>query len=491
MRNNLKTNDMKKIVLWIVLAVSMLSVADVEAQYSDLYYHQIGDTVLWRAPNGYYQWWEFEQYAQIRRRISAFLSSPMGVTNGKSMMYYFTPDTLKIIGIATSFINPDWVYGAPEDNDEQEYLYIYDAVGDSMVLKSETPWHWGDTNIRHLYLKHYQGGTFPPHRDYEITDANDSCCGPGWYDYINPLHEYYFDTAIYVTDSFYVGASYYSGLMNGEVLAPGERIGLPQFVAYGMEFLRTPCQETEMYTDPDYPISQCSFPFLRYALWSEDPSSPTSPTVNLPYHQWVYRNFPNFLVIYPIVQVDTTVPTPDYCQPIQHFHVALMEDGCVTLAWDDFENYTDYELRYRSMGGVMQQEWVTVMPGTNLFQLCDVDSTTTYYFSVRALCDKRNTAWTEPLIVYIPRPVNGIEEAESEIGRYVSVMPNPATDKVMIKSPMGLRQVEVYNARGILVYSAVAGGQESTIDLTGWAKGSYIANISTAHGTTTKVFVVK
>jgi len=489
---------MKKRALLLTFVMVLMSVEGVRAQYSDLYYHRIGDTVAWQAPNGYYQWWEFESYYQNHQRYYHDVGNALPGVNGKILQYYFTPDTLKIIGVTVAFMRYT-TYNAPAEPCRQEYAYVYDAVGDSMVMKMETAWHMSDTNVRYVTYKNCVNGHSHVHGcDWPFSMASaDSCCGPCWKNGLLPIHEYYFDTAIYVTDSFYVGVSNYSlpKLTDYDEygdLAP-EFQWYPLYYNYYASTLSEPCQGTEMYYQ-DGRVPQCSFPYLQYAVWSEDTAAYDRGTglweePMYPHHQWSYIGHPSFTVVYPIVAVDTTVPTRDYCRPVENFHVALMEAGCVTVAWDDFENYTGYEVQYRSYGA-RYQEWTTVETGTNLFQLCDVDSNSTYYFRVRAMCDtaKKTTQWTEPLIVSIPRPVE-IEEVESLLGRYVSVQPNPATEMVRVETPMELRQVEVYNARGVMVYSTRAWGKVLTIDVSDWPKGSYVVNVGTARGTTAKVLI--
>ena len=52
--------ETKKTLLLVVAA--MLVAMGLRAQYADMYYHRVGDTIEWRAPNGYYTWWDFEHF---------------------------------------------------------------------------------------------------------------------------------------------------------------------------------------------------------------------------------------------------------------------------------------------------------------------------------------------------------------------------------------------------------------------------------------------
>ena len=77
------------------------------------------------------------------------------------------------------------------------------------------------------------------------------------------------------------------------------------------------------------------------------------------------------------------------------------------------------------------------------------------------------------------------------VGRYVSLSPNPAMDKVQVLSSFGLNQVEAYNAEGRLVYADEAHGLSKTIDLTAWPRGIYLVRIITPMGSTTKKLILR
>ncbi len=77
------------------------------------------------------------------------------------------------------------------------------------------------------------------------------------------------------------------------------------------------------------------------------------------------------------------------------------------------------------------------------------------------------------------------------VGRYVSLTPNPAADRVQVLSSFGLKQVEAYNAEGCLVYADEAHGLSKTIDLAAWPRGIYLVRVITPMGSTTKKLVLR
>ena len=51
---------MRKSILLIVSVLALM--LPLRAQYSDMYYHRVGDTIEMRSEIGYYAWWGFERY---------------------------------------------------------------------------------------------------------------------------------------------------------------------------------------------------------------------------------------------------------------------------------------------------------------------------------------------------------------------------------------------------------------------------------------------
>ena len=71
------------------------------------------------------------------------------------------------------------------------------------------------------------------------------------------------------------------------------------------------------------------------------------------------------------------------------------------------------------------------------------------------------------------------------------IYPSPASKEVTVASSFGLEGVEVINAVGQKVYERQIKANSITIDVSNFAKGSYIARIRTNKGVTTKKFIVQ
>lgn len=72
----------------------------------------------------------------------------------------------------------------------------------------------------------------------------------------------------------------------------------------------------------------------------------------------------------------------------------------------------------------------------------------------------------------------------------ISVFPNPSAGEFIVEGA-DMKSIEVYSAQGVLVNYQVANAASTTIDLTGMAKGYYLAKIETTEGTVVKKLVIR
>ena len=77
------------------------------------------------------------------------------------------------------------------------------------------------------------------------------------------------------------------------------------------------------------------------------------------------------------------------------------------------------------------------------------------------------------------------------VGRYVSLLPNPATERVKVLSSFGLRRVEIYNAAGARVRQEELRGYTATLRVDDLPEGAYLLRIHTPAGNTTKKLIVR
>ena len=451
-------------LLLLSLAV-MMAVGGAQAQYSDLYYHRVGDTIEWKAPNGFYSWWEFERFYQenltLEVRTGELWGVPQFADSSITLQRFFTPSPLKIIGIAAaiySFREGDYYYQTPCASSYNNYLCIYDADTSGIRPLKMTPWNIFDST-RTLHLKgHDTPGIFP----------FDSCCYYFPHNYHLPLYEYYFDSALYVTDSFYVGGTLFwnysdtiiQGYYHAFIAGAGPIICDPD-LQYGSSCLT--------HTQPILNMQ------LYGSLW----------------FTFYYEGHPG--IVYPIVEVDTTMPPEGVCLAVSGIEVPLVDSGCVTVTWDDFPNYTSVQLAC-GLANAPPSEWPTVdVTGSTLHRICGLQAGR-YGVRLRASCDKGETEWSSPVYFLntgLPEPPDTTSVIPTALSACTYLSPNPASGTVWVTSGFNLRRVDIYNTQGILVHSQSVYDHHDDVSLEGLLPGTYIVAIVTYNGTTHKKLVVR
>ena len=470
---------MKSIKLTTFLALLAITIG-AQAQYSADYYHRVGDTVYTRSEIGYYSWWDFELMDSLQEPIDyaelyPWCSHPMVITP------YFTATPLQVVGMAAC-IYYDLLQGASHP----EYFYLFDNGASGPVFLDSTHVDFQEgTPHRYLHLN------ISTHDNY--TYPTDSCCRVSPQSRVHNLYEGYFNSPVTVLDTFYVGWSYnnrtrHHTYVNYECVGAG-------LAVQPLE----PCNDMDTFYHDPYEMywGPCFFPWIDY-YYCSDTNAIVNPGGT---YTWTHIQDRCFPLIYPLIQIDTTVPPAFLCEPVQNLQATVLDtgSGCVFFSWDDFLHYTYCELQYYAPRNGIASTVDTIVSGANILHLCGLDTMLAYYVRARAFCDtsKIETDWsnwvpfsfphTDPPTP--PEPPQGIAEP-SVLDRFTHLLPNPASDRVTVMSELGLHRIEVYNARGILVYSEPVGYSQATIDLRGWPAGQYMMSIETRRGKTTKRLVV-
>ena len=496
---------MKKIVMMTLLL--MVLAGGARAQYSDLYYHRVGDTIEWKSEIGYYSWWEWQAYYENHLIMNISRTPFDNASHACSFYFYrdsliilqrfYTPMPLKIIGIAgvafRGYLEWDdygvgWYRGV--EDSIQEYFLIYDAVGDSFPLVAEVPWSALDT-MRTLHIRN---------RPFDSPDTD--CCSFYDFEYYLPLKEYYLDSAIYVDDSFYVGGSMYGNIAfrydNNKTLYTG---GWTHFYNSSCHHDIPPCDpdlqssffcmpvgvsyKVKGYSGPDdfrYPCPRTGFD-LNFDEFYASP------------WRWIHEPQPMTMMIYPLIEVDTTVPPVSACVPVANVQ-ATVEGTTATVTWDGFPNYTSLRLRY-GFAAHPQSVWteVTLPEGTTMYTLSGLLPTMPYGVTLQAECEKKETEWSAPVTFYTGQDTSsggqgteGVEE--TMLSRLTFLAPNPARDEVTVTSSFSLSRIEIHDLQGVMVFSEPVSGHDVTLPLDFLRSGTYIVSIHTHNGTTHKRLAV-
>ena len=487
---------MKKIV--IVAFFVVLGTVSVRAQYSDMYYHVTGDTIEWKAPNGYYSWWEFKEYYENNLTsyvywMDRYLFVYFGSDTNELLMYYYTPVPLKIIGIAGAcfrgHVTPHPHQQLIIDTDDvHEYFLIYDAIGDSFPLVGRLQWNPFDPHrTLHVITHNVIGSGFDAH-------APDSCCTSESITHqYAPIYEYYFDSAIYVSDSFYVGGSFYGNCSICE--DPLYTSYYSVCTHYGNYPCNTEYQSSTVYPSlyggDDRNCQPLGVKLKHKKLMTNDYSFSATPW------SWhtvedMHLDIPMF---YPLIEVDTTVPPEGSCIRVGNVQ-AVSSGTSATVSWDYFPNYTAVYLRY-GLAGHPQSLWTTVdVTDQTVHTLADLEPSMLYGVTLQAVCDKDEMAWSDAVYFYSGIDTTGGSDTTgisvpTLLSAQTFLQPNPARDEVTIASSFSLTRIEMHDAAGVLVYSESAVGHQKTLNIDFLRSGTYIVTIQTQAGTTHKKLVVQ
>lgn len=85
----------------------------------------------------------------------------------------------------------------------------------------------------------------------------------------------------------------------------------------------------------------------------------------------------------------------------------------------------------------------------------------------------------------------GVGLSATELDALSYVYPNPAKDEVMIASSIKMNKVEIFNMVGQKVYETNVNGNSTTVNVSDFTSGSYVAKIYSESGVATKKVVVK
>ena len=472
--------------------------------------YSYGDTIdIMGSLPGFYidGWWP----DTVWRDTNGALTSLDLMAASTCLRYNHTDQTLRITGIAVGEImNP-----CMDTADGLEYVYLYDAHPDSLETKARIALN---VDTPHWYAK---VEVFP------FIDGVTMCILPGKYYEYFPLYKYYFDSAITVSDSFYVGISSSMCLTDTN------------------ESIETYMYDHMMgtYMGHDIPLSRCRFTHLQqYRIELNG--------------QVRYLLEPYHAMVFPLI--DEPLPPP--CPRVGTVR-AFVEDGNrvrLSWVWGVDSLHAGWEVAY-GRSGMPPDSCITVQCNSASTVIDDLVVGVRYVAYVRARCNHWTgdyySEWSDSVEMYIPNRYNVTAEANYEVrgvveggGVYeegdvatltarawmpyvfyswddgdvdnprrvvvtqdtaitalftdpvgiatadsglVGMQPNPASGKVAVMSSYGIERVEVYDARGVRVYEQAASGTATGFDVSGWAKGAYAVMIYTPAGVATRRLVVK
>ena len=239
-----------------------------------------------------------------------------------------------------------------------------------------------------------------------------------------PIYEVYFDEPVIVTDSFYVAATNYNGVVDSQTMTyPGP---LAHYAYYSPWASTTLCY-------PQYFKSRGSYTNYQWAHYYDD---------------WI-------LIIFPII--DTTQPR---CWRPTGLSVQAQDSLAVYLAWDTATNNRTWEVAY-GRADQDPEAYATLTTVSPECVLTSLDPAVEYAARVRALCydNTMYSSWTDTVrFTRIGAPLT----IDSPTAGRLRLIPNPAHNEITILSDTPVRHFAIYDMQGHTVMSAQVGIAGST-----------------------------
>ena len=360
-------------------------------------------------------------------------------TKWEAASRFYTDTTLRVIGIAICGHGiPSMAYDSTNMSlyyysDSVVRLKIYEA-GDSVLI----PLASGVANMnetdRWMEVSGFYRG--------EIYFGHSRNPWPGNGDWIVPVTEIYFDSAVTVEDSFYVGFA------------------------------------------PIHPNKDLFFVYYQL-LWGNSSFCPFvgMAEYDIETYRWRYGPLNDNFFMFPIIDsvgwsmyCDTLV-----CPEVEELNVSAGY-GMAVCSWlgDTLSGHIQWQLSYGPAG--TEPENGQVITTTALSRVLNgLDDTVEYVVYVRGYCGvcRKWGEWSEGKVFRLRGP-EGVLTAESE--RSVRMVPNPSHGRVEVSSDCSMQRVTVYDAQGVQVLMQKISDKTAVIDLSGRSAGLYFVTVYTTTG---------
>lgn len=457
---------MKRIIVFLSLLLPLAT----QAQHS--LYHQVGDTIEHRFPiYYYYNWWPDTllhydtsmSHASLRcfpyLNISNESDLEIGVSSraNEYAQYYYTNTPLKIIGIAAAYLKTVNDHNFEETNEilpVDEYLRIYKPRADSMFLLKD---------ILIDKMSRYDSTRLLKTEAQDDSCTGNYCCNAcpyiHYFTYV-PVHEYYFDDTLTITDSFYVGFTSLSTATYED------------FLIHPRPIIRLRPYYLKIFDERDGAPDSCGCPAPSY--WSKF-------KIHDNVRGWWGTYYNQYVMIYPIIAIDTAEYF--YCPPVKSVYLDSVTENSATIHWDGDSRNTVYEVSYALSGS--PAGYGTVIQVADTFcTITGIETRDVYVAYVRAICHAHDsvyyTEWSDRTYLYDWSwdDTTAIRTGDSS-PLHCTIHPNPATQKVTIAASDDINEVEIFDMQGRRMHSFPCKGDSLTLDISSWERGTYMLHIHT------------
>ena len=168
------------------------------------------------------------------------------------------------------------------------------------------------------------------------------------------------------------------------------------------------------------------------------------------------------------------------CHAVDSMEVEVGADGCLRVSWEKPKLQSQWMVSLVADGGgeILQPT------DTNYWEYCSLTPGRRYTVRLRSRCDNLYSHswsdWGEPVSFGENQGIEAVTEPA------VSVVPNPAADRVAVRCGGRMTAVEVVDALGRTVLSIDGGGNEATLDVSALPTGLYTVLVTTEQGRTAR-----
>ena len=352
---------------------------------------------------------------------------------------YHVDTAVQIVGLAVVMANRVW-HKDPKSPSPELKLYKPMAGGAMNLIESRS----FDTNV-YQHLMYMTDGLNTPLNN---TPSRYLPCAINEY---YKVYEVYFDTAVTMTDSFYV-----AWVHNDYISDPNVYTGY-----WG------PMTMWEIGSHPSYPgtFYHCPprYPDLTYRNLGTTPDEPWMTFVS---------NVVAFLM--PILQYEG-----DTCMPVSGLRWRRWGEDAAWVQWDSVGWQKRWQVSY-GPEGTPPGEGTVVNCADPSYVLYGLDTMTRYSFYVRARCDELpHQPWTEWSGLTMDMARGGIDGAALP---GLTVTPNPTTGRLAVQCTEVMSEVEVYSLLGRLLQSQPCSGPTAEVDVSTLPADSYVLQAKTGQG---------
>ncbi|MBQ9638555.1 MAG: T9SS type A sorting domain-containing protein [Bacteroidales bacterium] len=411
-------------------------------------------------------------------------------------------DTIRIVGVAFSYFvnyykkeadNKDWLAEEGITWTKNDYIpeHISILEAGSMTPLTDQSYgifdQWDTAQIyQHMFM------TSP-------VSVFDWCDADHIPRYIY-MREVMFDHPVVVHDSFYVCLT---NLNNEAICIEGGTSAWPHVTKPQIQFQTTaffPEGYNQGVDIRQYTLSsRTPYPVDHTCRASPDPPIQSTAYLKWDHHDLLCGNM--YLWTFPIIDTtfnrppDTTTYDTTHFDPLCPYRMNGIEltnlgyRSIMVQYTPDPSHFTAYQLSYCPADSLPDSGIIIDNPSTHQV-LSDLDTTTYQMLYMRGLCPSGAwSAWSSGIRF---RPTRGLPPtaADKADPHSISILPNPASDRVLVVTHSPITSLQVFNIEGRQVEARTPHTPSTSLNTSAYPVGVYFLRITTSEGTAIRKLTV-